>query len=190
MNLQTNFICCSSFNNGTILSLFLIHLFVATRIVFISDAICGGYLTSTTGLIRNPEYPGYTWQRKNCLWIIKKLGANQINIEVDGKVDIGKNEDGSCLDYLATTYPGITQPVVECGRVIVNKEVKADQVWIEFVKNTLNSNVASVFGLRYSIEDETTKIANTTMTTPRTTLTGKTCFVIHFKICQFLFLIK
>ena len=149
--------------------------------MFISDVICGGYLTSTSGLITNPEYPGHTRQRRNCLWIIRTLGATQINIEAGGKVDIGENEDGSCLDYLATTYPGVTQPVVECGKAIVDKEVKADQVWIEFVKNTPSSNIASVFRLRYSIEGETaTMTITTTMTSPQTTLTGKAYFVIHF----------
>ena len=167
----------------TFVNIFLIHVFVGTRIVFISDAICGGYRTSTSGLIAYHQYPGQTRQRKNCLWIIRKLGATQIYIEVDGEVDIRKDEDGSCLDYLATAYPGITQPVVECGRAIVDKEVKADQVWIEFVKNSPSSNVASVFRLRYYTEGQTTTMtATTTMTTPQTSLTGKNFFAIHFKI--------
>ena len=55
----------------------------------------------------------------------------------------------SCQDYLATAFPGIKEPVVECGRTAYDKVIKAGQVWLEFVSDGINSDPYDGFGLRY-----------------------------------------
>ena len=84
------------------------------------------------------------------MWVIKPEYAKVININFDDRFNIRKLP--SCEDYLITSYPGISEPIVECGKDVSDKIVEADQVWIEFVTNE-DEDVGSGFKLTYTSSD-------------------------------------
>jgi len=73
-----------------------------------------------------------------------------INVKFDDRFDVRKMP--ACEDYLITSYPGVREPIVECGKDVLDKTVEADQVWIEFISNDDN-DVGSGFKLTYNSND-------------------------------------
>lgn len=69
-----------------------------------------------------------------CLWIVAMPNTKSISIKFDETFDI--SDADLCQDYLLTTYPGIKEPLVECGKTVTDKEIRADQAWIEFRSNS------------------------------------------------------
>lgn len=102
------------------------------------DSICGGILTSPSGTVSSPNYPSYYPRNIHCLWMIRPLNANTIDIEFEKGYQLVNKDQGQCADYILTTYPGVAEPIEECGLEILDKKILADQVWVEFVTDYLD----------------------------------------------------
>ena len=95
------------------------------------DAICGGFLFDKTGTLSSPYFPAKYPSGQSCLWVIRPAGAKLIDLDFDTRFDVRSSP--LCKDYLTTTYPGITEPIVECGRTVVDKRIQAEQVSTPFL---------------------------------------------------------
>lgn len=73
-----------------------------------------------------------------------------IRLRFDDQFDVRRLP--TCDDYLVTSYPGIKEPIVECGTDVLDKKVNAGQVWIEFISNGDN-DVGKGFKLTYESFD-------------------------------------
>lgn len=100
------------------------------------DEVCGGILTSTTGVVSSPNFPSQYQPDLSCFWVIKPNGAQLIDIAFHETFDVRRRPD--CDDSLITTYPGIQEPLVECGKDVLDKTIEGDQVWFEFVTNKVD----------------------------------------------------
>ena len=99
---------------------------------------CGGILTSPSGTVSSPNYPSYYPRNIHCLWMIRPQNANTIDIEFEKGYQLVNKDQGQCADYILTTYPGVAEPIEECGLEILDKKILADQVWVEFVTDYLD----------------------------------------------------
>lgn len=118
--------------------------------VTFSDGVCGGILTSTTGELSSPNFPSQYQPDLSCFWVIKPKDAKIIDITFHDTFDIRRLP--GCDDSLIMTYPGIQEPLVECGKDVLDKTVEADQVWVEFITN--KEDEGQGFKMTYTSQQE------------------------------------
>lgn len=88
----------------------------------------------------------------NCLWMIRPPNANTIDIEFEKGYELVNKDQDQCADYILTTYPGVAEPIEECGLEILDKKILADQVWIEFITDGLDEGRG--FSFKYYTNQE------------------------------------
>lgn len=119
------------------------------------DKICGDVISDVSGGFSSPNFPGNYAAGLSCLWVIKPTikGGKEvktIRLRFDDQFDVRRLPN--CDDYLVTSYPGIKEPIVECGTDVLDKTVEAGQVWIEFISNG-DGDVGKGFKLAYESFD-------------------------------------
>ena len=144
-------------------------------------------MSDASGGFASPNFPGNYAAGLSCLWVIKptiKDGSDvkTIRLRFDDQYDVRRLP--SCDDYLVTSYPGIREPIVECGKDVLDKTVEAGQVWIEFVSNG-DSDVGKGFKLTYESFD----VLLTTTSAPvvQTTTTSEYLFLYVFIIRDYIY---
>lgn len=122
--------------------------------------MCGGFVFDRSGTISSPNYPALYPPNQSCLWVIRPKGAKIIDLNFESQFEIKASP--LCNDYLTTTYPGITEPIVECGKTVVDKRIQAEQVWIEFVSDATTEGIG--FKINFESADPSVKRLETTTT--------------------------
>ena len=140
--------------------------------------MCGGILSSKSGRITSPNYPGDYFSNLNCLWTVKVPGAVQFEVKFS---DFSLEDDPNCINDRIFTFEMTKVPYSECGTTVRNKTIDGDTFTLEFVTNDLFN--ARGFDLLYTsfTQEDLTKL---TTSIPVNSLTKEKQYEIKTEISR------